>query len=545
MAGSIQSTPYSIGYVELAYAIQNNFTYAAVKNAAGLYVVPSSATVAADADQKTNVSPTDFSIVNQPGATSYPISGYSWAILLQKQTSATTGAQVVKVLDWTTHTGGGQDLAAALEYVALPPAVQNQNRTTLLTVTGPSGQVAADQVVRRDHRIRGADRSTSDHRRETPRGGRQARLVARLPDGAYRGLLAAVAGVFVGLVVWFLVSIVVQARPAFSTLGFSWIFQKTWDPSHGKYGLLPFILGTIETTAIALVLAVPIGLGTAIALAYLVPRPAAGPAVDRGRAARRRAQRGLRTVGPDRPRPGVPEHRRALPDLGVRMDRAVQRPDEGPGLLLAGVILFVMVLPTMVAISRDVLAVVPNEQVEGAMALGATRWQVLRKVVVPGARTGLLGAFTLATGRALGETVAVALVIGNSPFIAHSLKSPAATLPSLIVNNFGEATGTELGALFGAGTGAAGHRHRGQRHRPGAGALDRPGRRRLGGGGVMAHPRLRRPRRPDPRAAPPDPGGGHGHAAPAQGLFEDRRRRSAGSSWASPSCRWWAWWPTW
>jgi phosphate transport system permease protein len=105
----------------------------------------------------------------------------------------------------------------------------------------------------------------------------------------------------------------------------------------------------------------------------------------------------------------------------------------------------------MVAISRDVLAVVPNEQLEGAMALGATRWQVLRKVVVPGARTGLLGAFTLATGRALGETVAVALVIGNSPYIAHSIKSPAATIPSLIVNNFGEATGTELSVLFAAG----------------------------------------------------------------------------------------------
>jgi len=103
-------------------------------------VVPSLNTVAADADQKTGVSSTDFSIVNQPGATSYPISGYSWAILLQKQTSDTTGAQVVKVLDWTTHTGGGQDLAAGLDYVALPPAVQNQVRTQLLTVTGTTGQ---------------------------------------------------------------------------------------------------------------------------------------------------------------------------------------------------------------------------------------------------------------------------------------------------------------------------------------------------------------------------------------------------------------------
>ncbi len=140
VASSIKSTPYSIGYVELAYALQNNFTFAAIKNAAGNYVVPSAATVAADADQKTSVSPTDFSIVNQGGATSYPISGYSWAILLEKQTSATTGAQVVKVLDWTTHTGGGQDLAPGLGYVILPPAVQNQARTALLTVTGPSGQ---------------------------------------------------------------------------------------------------------------------------------------------------------------------------------------------------------------------------------------------------------------------------------------------------------------------------------------------------------------------------------------------------------------------
>ena len=140
VAASIKSTPYSIGYVELAYAIQNNFTYASVKNAAGVFVTPNLATVAADADQKTNVSATDFSIVNEPGAGSYPISGYSWAILLQKQTSATTGAQVVKVLDWTTHTGGGQDLAPGLSYVPLPPAVQNQNRVQLLTVTGPTGQ---------------------------------------------------------------------------------------------------------------------------------------------------------------------------------------------------------------------------------------------------------------------------------------------------------------------------------------------------------------------------------------------------------------------
>ena len=222
-------------------------------------------------------------------------------------------------------------------------------------------------------------------------------------------------------------------------------------------------------------------------------------------------------------------------------------PDDGVGLLLAGVILFVMVLPTMVAISRDVLAVVPKEQVEGAMALGATRWQVLRKVVVPGARTGILGGFTLAMGRALGETVAVALVIGNSPFIAHSVKSPAATLASLIVNNFGEATGTELSRPVRGGAGAAGHRHRGQRRGPGPGAVDRPQRRRrLGGGGLMASTlAFDAPSDPILERRRAHPGRGRRLAAPPQDLLEDRRGRVLGSSWASPSSRWWRWWPTW
>ena len=257
--------------------------------------------------------------------------------------------------------------------------------------------------------------------------------------------------IFVGLVAWFIISMIVQARPAFSTLGFSWIIQKTWDPTHDKFGLLPFILGTVETTAIAMVLALPIGLGTALALAYLVPHRvrqglssavellAAVPSVVYG-------LWGLIVLAPLFREDVEPFLTSILGWTGL-----FNGPNEGVGLLLAGIILFVMVLPTMVAISRDVLAVVPSEQVEGAMALGATRWQVLRKVVVPGARTGILGAFTLATGRALGETVAVALVIGNSPYIAHSVKSTASTLPALIVNNFGEATGTELSALFGAG----------------------------------------------------------------------------------------------
>ncbi len=284
-------------------------------------------------------------------------------------------------------------------------------------------------------------------------GSRRGRTSPRfsLPDGWYRVLLVASAAVFAALVIWFLVAIAIKAQPAFSTLGFSWIVQKTWNPNLQQFGLLPFILGTLETTAIAMFLAVPIGLGAAIALAYLVPhrvRLVLGTAVEL-LAAVPSVVYGL--WGVVALAPLFRQYVEPFLSSAFGWTGLFNGPNLGVGLILAGTILFIMVLPTMVAVSRDVLATVPTEQVEGALAVGATRGQVLRKVVIPGARTGLLGAFTLATGRALGETVAVALVIGNSNYIAHSLKSPAATLPSLLINNFGEASGTELSALFGAG----------------------------------------------------------------------------------------------
>jgi len=138
VAGFIHTTPYTLGYVELAYAIQNNFTYAKIQNAAGQYVSPSLSSVAADAAQKPNITSVDFSIVNQPGATSYPISGYSWALVYQLQKTAALGTTLVDVLDWLTH--AGQSQAASLDYVPLPTNIQQLARTTLLQVTGPDGK---------------------------------------------------------------------------------------------------------------------------------------------------------------------------------------------------------------------------------------------------------------------------------------------------------------------------------------------------------------------------------------------------------------------
>jgi len=138
VAGYVKDTPYSIGYVELAYALQNNFTYAQVKNAAGQYVYPSLASVAADAAQKPNITAVDFSITNEPGATSYPISGYSWVLVYQLQKDQGLGTTLVDVLDWLSH--AGQQQAATLDYVPLPANIQQLARATLLQVTGPDGK---------------------------------------------------------------------------------------------------------------------------------------------------------------------------------------------------------------------------------------------------------------------------------------------------------------------------------------------------------------------------------------------------------------------
>jgi phosphate transport system permease protein len=233
---------------------------------------------------------------------------------------------------------------------------------------------------------------------------------------------------------------VIQARPAFAHFGLSFLTTKKWDPVHVHYGALVFLVGTLEVTLIAMVIAVPIGLGCALALAFGIPRRlqvglgtavellAAVPSVVYG-------LWGLLVVAP---------WVRTVIEPALAHITGGHGPFSGSqlgvGLLLAGIILAIMVLPTMVAISRDVLMAVPHTEVEGAFALGATRWQVMWRVVVPSAKAGILGATTLATGRALGETIAVTMVIGNTNALTHSLFGTTATMASVIANEFTEAT---------------------------------------------------------------------------------------------------------
>jgi len=266
-------------------------------------------------------------------------------------------------------------------------------------------------------------------------------------DLLHWAVLYGVSGFFALIAVVFLISIIAASIPAWRHSGLSIIYGTTWNQGTDTFGALPIIVGTAATTAIALFFAIPIGVGSALAITHVLPDRlriplsslvellAAVPSVVYG-------LWGLLVLAPWFEHTVEPALARIT---GSKFP--FQSPPEGVSLLLAGCVLAIMVLPIIAALSRDAIAVVPRDQFEGALSLGATKWQVLRKVVLPGARTGIVGAVTLGTARALGETVAVALVIGLNPLFPTSLFSTAATLASTIALQFQDATPLQVSAL--------------------------------------------------------------------------------------------------
>jgi phosphate transport system permease protein len=222
--------------------------------------------------------------------------------------------------------------------------------------------------------------------------------------------------------------------------GWQFLFSRTWDPVFEQFGALPFIFGTVVTSAVGLLVAVPLGVGAAIFLAEMAPLRisdaltfviellAAVPSVIYGLLAMFTLVPLLRTTV----QPFLKETLGWLP--------LFQGPMYGVGLLAAGLILAVMIVPFIISISREVLLAVPVEQREAALALGATRWESTWRVVVPYARAGILGSIFLAMARALGETMAVTMVIGNNPKISSSLFAPGYSIAAVIANEFTEAT---------------------------------------------------------------------------------------------------------
>lgn len=271
----------------------------------------------------------------------------------------------------------------------------------------------------------------------------QLRVQVRRPgDLAFRGLLTlfvlTVLGVVLG-VAWILLS---SSLPTIRAFGLSFLGNEAFDPVHNVYGVRPAIFGTLVTSAFAMICAVPIGVGTAVFLVDFCPRALRGPIaflVD-ALAAIPSVVIGLwgfLVFAPWLQHTGEPwlhQHLGFLPFF--------QGTAHGVGLLAAGLILTMMILPIVTAISREVMLVVPTAQREALLALGATRWEVIRHAVLPFARIGILGGAILALGRALGETIAVTLVIGNQAAPpGASLFNTGYTLSSVIANQFSEATG--------------------------------------------------------------------------------------------------------
>jgi phosphate transport system permease protein len=224
------------------------------------------------------------------------------------------------------------------------------------------------------------------------------------------------------------------------TFGFSFFRTSVWDPIFDQFGALPFIYGTVVTAAVSLLIAVPLGIGAAIFLAELAPARlsdtleffidllAAVPSVIYGLL-------GVFIVVPlmrDYLQPGLKKSLGFLPIF--------QGPAYGIGFLTAGIVLAIMVIPYIISVSREVLLSVPRDQREAALSLGSTRWESTWKVVVPFARGGILGSIFLALARALGETMAVTMVIGNTATISASLFSPGYSIAAVIANELTEAT---------------------------------------------------------------------------------------------------------
>jgi len=242
----------------------------------------------------------------------------------------------------------------------------------------------------------------------------------------------------VGLIVYELIT---KSALSWHAFGLKFFFRSDWDPVNNQFGALPFVYGTIVSSILALILAVPLAVGVAVFITEMSPRWLRNPLafITELLAAIPSVIYGLWAIFV------------LVPLLRQYVQPALARylgwtglfagPAYGIGMLAAGIILAIMVVPIISSITREVMTAVPQQQREAVLALGATRWEMIRTGVLRNARAGILGGVILGLGRALGETMAVTMVIGNRPEIAKSLFAPGYTMASVIANEFSEATG--------------------------------------------------------------------------------------------------------
>jgi phosphate transport system permease protein len=242
----------------------------------------------------------------------------------------------------------------------------------------------------------------------------------------------------VGLIIYELIT---KSSLSWHAFGWKFFFQSDWDPVNDQYGALPFVYGTVVSSILALILAVPLAVGVAVFITEMAPRWLKSPLAFTTEllAAIPSVIYGLWAIFVL-----VPLLRQYVEPFLAKYfgwTSLFEGAPYGIGMLAAGVILAIMVVPIISSITREVMTAVPQQQREAVLALGATRWEMIRTGVLRNARAGIMGGVILGLGRALGETMAVTMVIGNRPEIAKSLFAPGYTMASVIANEFSEATG--------------------------------------------------------------------------------------------------------
>jgi phosphate transport system permease protein len=262
-----------------------------------------------------------------------------------------------------------------------------------------------------------------------------------LPDRLFKSAMLACGLAVVAVLGLIVYELVTRSTLSWHAFGFKFFAASEWDPVNEQFGALPFIYGTLVSSILALIIAVPLSVGVAVFTTEMCPRSLRGPlsffvellaaipSVIYG-------LWGIFVLVPLLSQYFQPVLRRVLGWTGL-----FDGPLYGYSMLAAGVVLAIMIIPIISSITRELLAVVPQHQREAALALGATRWEMIRIGVLRNARAGIVGGVILGLGRALGETMAVTMVIGNRPEIAKSLFAPGYTMASVLANEFSEATG--------------------------------------------------------------------------------------------------------
>ena len=460
-------TPNSIGYVEYAYALQNHLSYALMSNREGHFLKPESKTFQSAAANADWAKADGFYLVltDQPGKDSWPITGASFILMHKSQEHTDRAADSLKFFKWSYANGG--KMADELDYVPMPQNVVKMVETMWSKeIKGTDGKpisidielclkgswaVLAPMVPFSNQTMNSISTEARLETAPMSRGmQRETRKAARVTRGAGLELffiwLTRMSAIIVMLLLAGIFAVLfIDSLPALQKFGAAFLFSDSWNPVTEKFGALAPVCGTLISSFIAMLVGVPLALGVALFINELCPyrlRPiltvtvellAAIPSIIYG-------MWGLFVLAPimaSHVQPVLIKWIGPLPVLGALF----QGPPFGIGMLTAGLILGIMILPFIASVSRQVFATTPPMLRDAAYGIGANTWEVCRHVLIPYARTGLLGGIMLGLGRALGETMAVTFVIGNAHRIAVSILAPGTTISATLANEFTEAIG--------------------------------------------------------------------------------------------------------